>query len=159
MSKRSTVNYVDKQQLYDELCEWKKRRDAAVEAGMPIPRITESIGDYIQKTAVNTASRPNFRRYTWKDDMIGDAIEDCLKAVHKFDPNRVGKSGTANPFGFLSLVVWRAFLNRIKYEKKRAAGELAMMTDPRFDFFEQSEHNAVQIDKSQAGQFLYDSQV
>lgn len=156
---KSTNNYVDKQQMYEDLCEWKKRRDAAVAIGMPIPRITETIGDYIYKTAVHTASRPNFRRYTWKEEMIGDAIEDCLKAVHKFDPDRVGKHGTVNPFGFLSLVVWRAFVTRIKKEKKRAAAELEMMNDPRYEFFSQSDHNEVLIDKSQAGQFLYDSQV
>jgi hypothetical protein len=47
--------------------------------------------------------------------MVGDAIENCLAAVDNFDPNEQKQ----NPFGYFSLIAWRAFVRRIQKEKKQ----------------------------------------
>ncbi|QBP06224.1 hypothetical protein [Stenotrophomonas phage YB07] len=101
-------------------------------------------------------SRPNFRNYTWADEMRGDGIEAAVKAANKFDPKRVNKSGEVNPFGFLSLVVWRAFVSRIKFEKKINKAKMDSMMDPTTETFDQGQ-DEYQIDNGGINQFFYEN--
>ena len=61
------------------------------------------------------------RKYTYitgnsyRDEMIGDAIENCVAAAHNFDPNK-----STNPFSYFTMVAWNAFIRRIGREKKQA---------------------------------------
>lgn len=128
-------NYVDKKQLYDSLCEWKQRGDLAEEQGLERPKLPDDVGLAIMQIAEGMANRPNFRNYTWKEEMIGDGIVAAVKAMNKFDPFRKGKNGEVNPFGFISLCVWRAFLNRIKSEKNINKAKVDSMFDPSTETF------------------------
>ncbi|QFR56571.1 RNA polymerase sigma factor [Stenotrophomonas phage Mendera] len=149
-------HYVDKQVLYDDLCEWHSRKEAALAAGQPAPPLPNSIGAVILRLADGMVSRPNFRNYTWADEMRGDGIEAAVKAANKFDPKRVNKSGEVNPFGFLSLVVWRAFVSRIKFEKKINKAKMDSMMDPTTETFDQGQ-DEYQIDNGGINQFFYEN--
>jgi DNA-directed RNA polymerase specialized sigma24 family protein len=46
--------------------------------------------------------------------MIGDAIENCLRYLHNFNPEK-----TNNPFAYFTQIVYNAFLRRIEKEKKQ----------------------------------------
>jgi hypothetical protein len=52
---------------------------------------------------------------TYKDDMISDAIENCLNYFDNFDPTNVKQ----NPFGYFNKICWYAFLRRLAKEKKQ----------------------------------------
>lgn len=125
-----TTNYVDKQKLYESLCEWKDRVDAAEEAGKPKPKLPDYVGESIMLCAEGMSMRPNFRNYTYREEMVGDGIVAAVKAMNKFDPHRKGKNGEVNPFGFINLCVWRAFLNRIAFEKNVQKAKVDSMLDP-----------------------------
>lgn len=85
--------------------------------------------------AEGQASRPNFRNYTYIQEMKGEGIIAAVRAMNSFDPHRLGKNGEVNPFGFISLCVWRAFLGYIAYEKKLQKTKMDMMADPMNDFY------------------------
>lgn len=57
----------------------------------------------------------NFHGYTWKDEMVADALVKCTKALigKKFDPTR-----KYNPFSYFNRIAWREFLRRINLEKQ-----------------------------------------
>lgn len=150
------VNYVDKTELYNDLCAWKKVRDAALLDGKPAPALPRSVGLAIIQITDGTARRPNFRNYTFIEEMKGDGIVDAVKAMNSFDPERKNKSGVVNPFGFISLVVWRAFLGRIAQEKKLQKIKVAAMSDPTTESYTQGEE-AYDIDSSGIGQFMYEN--
>lgn len=78
--------------------------------------ISEQLGVYIHKIATGLSYAPNFINYTYKEDMIGDAVYKMLLAIKnkKFDLN----SGN-NPFSYFTTVAFHAFINRIKKEKKQ----------------------------------------
>ena len=153
------VNYINKEELYADLCEWKARKDIAAEAGKKLPSLPNSVGEAIIKIADRMASRPNFRNYTYIEDMRGDGIMDMVKAANSFDPNRVNKSGEKNPFGFFSLVCWQAFLSRIKHEKKIQQAKIDSMLDPTSEMHYSQGEDGQEIDTSGMAQFLYENRV
>lgn len=151
------VNYIDKEVLYDDLCKWKVRKDEAERLGKRPPPLPDSIGRAIVQIADNMARRPNFRNYTYIEEMRGDAIVGMVKAANSFDPERVSKkTGQKNPFGFLSLVCWRNFIGRIKDEKAEHAGKMKALLDPTTEHFTQGEDD-YDIDTSGMNQFLYEN--
>jgi DNA-directed RNA polymerase specialized sigma24 family protein len=78
------------------------------------PKIPEYVGLCFMKIAENLSHKSNFILYSFKDEMIADAIENCVMYVDNFDP---GKS--SNPFAYFTQIVYYAFLRRIQKEKKQ----------------------------------------
>jgi DNA-directed RNA polymerase specialized sigma24 family protein len=96
------------------------------------------------------ASRYNFHSYTFREEMVGDAILTAVKAVKKFDPAR------GEAFAFFTKVIWRTFLQRIKKEKsERSMRDKLIMTD---DLFTLQEGDSCGITKdSIIGDFEFNS--
>jgi len=133
------TNYLDKQKLLDEILLYQTKMREADAEGKPHPRIPNSIGLAIERTAAGIASRPNFRGYTYIDEMTRDAIVDCVRAVKLFNVNKLGKDGKPNPFGYFSRIIWYAFLTRISNEKKGQKTKVDMMFDPTLEMFDRME--------------------
>ena len=97
--------------------------------------MTENLGLYIKKIATGLSFLPSFINYTYKDDMIGDALIKMYSALKnkKFD-----FSTGSNPFSYFTTIAFHAFINRIKKEKKhhetinayKSQVYESMMTDP-----------------------------
>lgn len=75
------------------------------------------IAESISKIAHGLSYSSNFINYTYKDEMIGDAIVKMFTAVKnkKFDV-----TSEHNPFSYFTTIAFHAFINRIKKEKKHA---------------------------------------
>lgn len=116
MSKKKVVNhYIDKKKFHVEMT---KYRIAAIEAeknGTEKPKINNYLGNCFYMLCEKLSYRPNFANYSFREEMVGDGIENCLAAVDNFDPNETKQ----NPFGYFSLIAWRAFVRRIQKEKKQ----------------------------------------
>lgn len=156
-----STNYVDKKELYQSLCEWKIAKDKAEAEGKPAPKLPDLVGWAIMEIAERTSHRPNFRNYTYRDEMVGDGIVAAVKAMNKFDPFRKGKNGEVNPFGFISLCVWRAFLNRISSEKNIQKAKIESMLDPGTDHYstlDNDDHYDVG-DKAELLDFYYSNKI
>jgi DNA-directed RNA polymerase specialized sigma24 family protein len=78
--------------------------------------IGEELGTYVFKIATGLSYAPNFINYTYKEDMVGDAIYKMLLAIKnkKFDI-----TSEYNPFSYFTTIAFHAFINRIKKEKKQ----------------------------------------
>jgi len=77
--------------------------------------IPDQLAVYIKKISEGLSYAPNFINYSYKEDMVGDAIVKMLSALRnrKYDP----ESGS-NPFSYFTTIAFHAFINRIKKEKK-----------------------------------------
>ncbi len=77
--------------------------------------LTDDLAENIKKIAYGLSYNSNFINYTYKDDMIGDALVKMYAALkykkYKFE------SGS-NPFSYFTTIAFNAFINRIKKEKK-----------------------------------------
>lgn len=149
--------YVDRKELYDVLCEWHERKLKAEAAGEPPPKLPDYVGNVILMMAHGMAKRYNFRDYTWIDEMVGSGIEAAIKALNKFDPNRKGRNGEVNPYGFINFILWREFVTVIKFEKQRNERLKEMMLDPEYESFEEDEsgNGSDYIDNSNLSDFFY----
>lgn len=108
-------NYINKTDLLIALRTYKEDVRQAKEKDMPEPVIPNYVGECIMKIANNIARRPNFRGYTFVDEMVSDAIENIVKYIHNYDPD----NDKQNPFGYFTKTAWHAFIRRIDEEKKQ----------------------------------------
>lgn len=113
--KKPRVNYVDNKRLYGEMIHFINGCRAAEQEGDQRPKVPEYIGECIFKIATKLATKPNFASYTYKDEMISDGIEVCIRYIHNFDPEK-----STNPFAYFTQIIYYAFLQRIQKEKKQA---------------------------------------
>ena len=114
-TKKSTNNYIDNEKFFKEMVKWKTRASKAENKGRKLPPVTDYIGMCFMDIAENLIRRPNFSNYPFRDDMVGDAIENCLMYCYNFDPEK-----SENPFSYFTQIIYYAFLRRIEKEKKQA---------------------------------------
>lgn len=129
-------NYLDNAAFLEQILLYQAKMKEEIAAGRPCPKIPDSIGISIERTAQGIASRPNFRGYTYIDEMTRDAIVDCVRAVKLFNVEKLGKAGKPNPFGYFSRIIWFAFLTRISKEKQGQKAKVEMMFDPTIEQFD-----------------------
>ena len=111
---RVKVHYIDNSVFLQELIDYKEKCNIAQAEGKPKPVIPNSIGIYFMKISERLSHRPNFLNYSYRSEMVADAIENCLRYVSNFDPKK-----SVNPFAYFTQIIWFAFLRRIHMEKKQ----------------------------------------
>ena len=117
MARKSTKkkeHYVDNKKFLAELIIYRQQITEAEEAGDPKPRVSNYIGECFLKIATHLSYRPNFINYMYREDMIGDGIENCIQYIHNFDPEK-----SKNPFAYFTQIVYYAYLRRIAKEKRQ----------------------------------------
>lgn len=120
-------NYVNNPDMYAALCEYiekckKEEQLAEAENRDPVyPQIPNYIAECFMLIATKFANKPNFSGYIFKDEMIGDAIENCIRYIRNFDPDKRNAEGELlkNPFAYFTQYVKNAFLRRIDSEKRQ----------------------------------------
>lgn len=102
--KTKKENYVDEKEFTAEI-------KAFYESGIP----TDILGTMIYKIANGLSHRPNFINYSFRDEMVADAIVNMFRAINgkKFDLNK-----GYNPFSYFTCIAFHTFCTRIKKEKK-----------------------------------------
>lgn len=114
MTKKAN-HYIDNKQFYAAMIEWKKQIMEAEECDEPRPPVTDYIGECFLKIAEHLSYKPNFINYPYREEMVGDGIENCLMYAHNFDPDK-----SKNPFSYFTQIIYYAFLRRIEKEKKQS---------------------------------------
>jgi len=116
MAKKKDENskhYIDNKQFLAALIEFKKEVNKAKNNEEQRPQVPDYIGDCFIKIANHLAYKSNFINYSFREDMILDAIENCLIYMDNFDPKK-----SSNPFAYFTQITYYAFLRRIQKEKK-----------------------------------------
>lgn len=77
--------------------------------------ITDYLGESLKKIAVGLSFAGNFINYSYKDEMIGDAMVKMYQALKykKFKLDHGFK-----PFSYFTTIAFHSFISRIKKEKK-----------------------------------------
>lgn len=107
-------NYIDNELFLKEMIAYKKAINRAKRNKEPAPRIPEYVGKCFMMIAENLSHKPIFLYYSFRDEMIADAIENCVMYAYNFDPKK-----SKNPFAYFTQIVYYAFLRRIQREKKQ----------------------------------------
>ena len=83
------------------------------------PIVPNYIAECFLKIAEGLSHKSNFIRYTYREEMVMDAVENCLKAIKNYDIETATRTGTPNAFAYFTQISWYAFLRRIEKEKKQ----------------------------------------
>ena len=116
MEKEKKQHYVDNKLFFAEMQKWKEEIAEQEEVDDLPPMVTEYMGDCFQKIATHLSYRPNFINYTYREEMIGDGIENCIRYAKNFNPEK-----SKNPFAYFTQIIYYAFIRRITKEKKQTA--------------------------------------
>jgi len=106
--------YVNNAAFVECLIAYKKACKDAKRKKLEKPPIPNYIGECFMKIAEGLSHKPNFINYPCREDMIGDAIENCLMYFDNFDPEK-----SNNAFAYFTQIIYFAFLRRIQKEKKQ----------------------------------------
>ena len=83
------------------------------------PKVTDYIATCFMKISEGLSHRPNFVRYTYRDEMVMDAVENCLKAIRNYKIETATRTGNPNAFSYFTQICFFAFIRRITKEKKQ----------------------------------------
>ena len=100
-STKKKEHYVDNKKFLAALVVYRAECAEATEKGLGKPRVSNYIGDCFLKIATHLSYRPNFINYMYREDMIGDGIENCIQYIHNFDPDK-----SSNPFAYFTQIVY-----------------------------------------------------
>ena len=67
--KRRKNNFIDNKEMYAAFVDFRRKADAAKEAGQPRPEIPRYIGKCFLDIAEHLSMRPNFSNYMYRQDM------------------------------------------------------------------------------------------
>ena len=73
------------------------------------------LADSLKRIAYGLGNKSNFINYTYKDEMIGDALVKMYTALQN---KKFNVESDYNPFSYFTTIAFHAFINRIKKEKK-----------------------------------------
>lgn len=107
---KKVTDYIYNKALTLAVIQYNERHKERMEKGLPQERIPDSIGLAIMKIAEGIGSRYNFRNYTYLEEMIGDAIEQGVYSVTKFNLDKIKLSYVENKKYF-------TFLDPKKYKR------------------------------------------
>lgn len=115
MSKKNQKHYVSNKRLYEEMVLYHQRKNEALKNGnSKAVFISNYIGEAILLICTRLAYKPNFANYSFRDEMISDGVENCIKAIDSFDHEK-----SQNPFAYFTQIAYNAFIRRINNEKKQ----------------------------------------
>ena len=112
--KRKKNNFLDNKKFFEAMSAYHKECAQEKKDKLPRPRIPNYIGKCFLDIAEHLSMRPNFSNYMYRQDMVMDAVENCVTYAHRFDPAK-----SNNPFSYFTQVCWYAFIRRIGKEKKQ----------------------------------------
>jgi DNA-directed RNA polymerase specialized sigma subunit len=99
------MEYVKNKELYEELLKSKENDN----------KVSEKLGKYFYLIAKNLSNKSNFTGYTWKDEMISEAVFTCVKYFKNFNPEK-----STNAFAYITQICYNAFIIYIKKQKKHS---------------------------------------
>lgn len=135
MKPKDKPHYVNNREFSLSVVEYVKTANAASAAETEIPKVTDYIATCFLKISEGLSHKSNFIRYTYREEMVMDAVENCLKAIGNYNIEAATRSGNPNAFAYFTQICWYAFLRRIAREKKQQDIKMKYMSEADISMF------------------------
>ena len=97
--------YVNNAELLEEIKDYKN-------TGV----MSENLGRMVMSIAQNLSTKGNFVGYTWRTEMVSEAVLTVVKYLHNFNLEKY-----KNPFSYITQICYHSFLTYIKKQKRHSA--------------------------------------
>ena len=134
-TKRQRIHYVNNADFSAAVVEYVKEVRKAKAKNEQLPIVTDYIAECFLKIAEGLSHKSNFIRYTYREEMVMDAVENCLKAIENYNLETATRTGKPNAFAYFTQITWYAFLRRIAKEKKQQDIKLKYLTSSGLETF------------------------
>ena len=100
MARKRTGWFIDSQEIWAEISNWKNTN-----------QISDRLGQIFYEIAENMTKHPRFNRYDieLKKDMIGNAVLKMIRNLHNFKEEKRQQS-----FSYCSCIAWTSFMDTLK---------------------------------------------
>lgn len=133
--KRASIHYVNNADFSQAVVEYVTIVNKAQAENTEIPKVPDYIAQCFLRISEGLSHKSNFIRYTYREEMVMDAVENCLKAVLNYDIAAATRTGKPNAFAYFTQITWYAFLRRIAKEKKQQDIKMKYLTNSGIENF------------------------
>ena len=128
-------HYVNNKLFSQSVVDYVNSVKQAQERGEANPIVTEYIATCFLKISEGLSHKPNFIRYTYREEMVMDAVENCLKAIMNYNIETATRTGNPNAFAYFTQICYYAFIRRIQKEKKQFDVKMRFIEQASFEEF------------------------
>lgn len=133
--KRQSIHYVNNADFSTAVVEYVTLVQEAKKNKEQLPIVPDYIAQCFLKIAEGLSHKSNFIRYTYREEMVMDAVENCLKAIENYNLEAATRTGKPNAFAYFTQISWYAFLRRIAKEKKQQDIKFKYLTNSGVEAF------------------------
>jgi len=139
-TKRASIHYVNNAEFSSAVVDYVKKIQEAKKTQKNLPIVPNYIAECFLRIAEGLSHKSNFVRYTYREEMVMDAVENCLKAIENYNIEAATRTGNPNAFAYFTQITWYAFLRRIAKEKKQQEIKLKYLAKSGIENFMVNEH-------------------
>ena len=135
MKPKERPHYVNNADFSNAVVEYVRSVNEAEKKGEPRPIVPNYVAECLLKISERLSHKSNFVRYTYREEMVMDAVENCLNAIGNYNIEAATRKGKPNAFGYFTQISWFAFIRRIKKEKKQQDVKLKFLAESGIEEF------------------------
>ena len=135
MARKKSIHYVNNSDFSTAVVSYFEKVEKARKEDTDIPKVPDYIAQCFLRIAEGLSHKANFIRYTYREEMVMDAVENCLKAIGNYNLEAATRTGKPNAFAYFTQITWYAFLRRITKEKKQQEIKLKYLTKSGVESF------------------------
>ena len=139
MARKKSVHYVNNAQFSQAVVDYVGKLEECRKEEISLPKVPDYIAQCFLRIAEGLSHKANFIRYTYREEMVMDAVENCLKAIGNYNLEAATRTGKPNAFAYFTQITWYAFLRRITKEKKQQEIKLKYLTKAGVENFVDNE--------------------
>ena len=148
MARKKSIHYVNNSDFSTAVVEYVEKVEDARKTNISIPKVPDYIAQCFLRIAEGLSHKANFIRYTYREEMVMDAVENCLKAIGNYNLEAATRTVKPNAFEYFTQITWYAFLRRITKEKKQQEIKLKYLTKSGIDSFIDIGNESVAADQA-----------
>ena len=151
--KKQGIHYVNNAEFSQAVVDYVTIVNECQRNNTTIPKVPDYIAQCFLKISEGLSHKSNFIGYTYREEMVMDAVENCLKAILNYNLEAATRTGRPNAFAYFTQIVWYAFLRRIAKEKKQQDIKLKYLSKSGIENFLINEHGD-EMSNQVAGAFV-----
>ncbi len=137
--KRQSIHYVNNAEFSQAVVDYVTIVNECQKDDILVPKVPDYIAQCFLKISEGLSHKSNFIGYTYREEMVMDAVENCLKAIYNYNIEAATRTGKPNAFAYFTQITWYAFLRRIAKEKKQQDIKIKYLTKSGIENFVDNE--------------------
>jgi len=92
-TKRASIHYVNNKEFSQAVVDYVRTLNEAQKSETKLPIVPNYIASCFLKIAEGLSHKSNFIRYTYREEMVMDAVENCLRAIDNYNIEAATRTG------------------------------------------------------------------